>query len=142
MTARGNRLKVVLWVRRIQEELRQADLARSLATAAAAEQENRAAQERYDASAGLPDPRAAVAFRAARERAGARAQHVARTGATYELAVGDTERARGMLTEARTRTSGLERLVDRTREAARRELLAADQRQADESASRNGGTWL
>lgn len=142
MSVRGNRLAVVLRVRRIQEELRQADLARALATAATAEREARVAQVRYDASAGAPDPRAAAAFRAARAQAGARAWHVARTGATYELAVGDTERARVVLTEARTRTSGLERLVDRAREDAHRELLAADQREVDESASRDGGAWL
>ncbi|MDU0313424.1 hypothetical protein RKE38_06980 [Phycicoccus sp. M110.8] len=142
MSVRGNRLAVVLRVRRIQEELRQADLARALATAAAAEQETRAAHERYLASAGAPDPGAAAAFRAARERAGGRARHVAQAGARYELALGDTERARVLLTEARTRTSGLERLVDRAREVAHRELLAADQREADESASRDGGAWL
>ena len=34
MSARGNRLAVVLRVRRIQEELRQADLARAVAAAA------------------------------------------------------------------------------------------------------------
>lgn len=142
MSARGNRLSVVLRVRRIQEELRQADLARALAATAAAEQETRSAHERYLASAGAPDPSAAAAFRAARERAGGRARHVAQAGARYELALGDTERARVLLTEARTRTSGLERLVDRARELAHRELLAADQRQADESATRDGGTWL
>lgn len=142
MSARGDRLAVVLRVRRIQEELRQADLARALAAAALAERETRAAQERYLASAGAPDPGGAAAFRAAREHAGARARHVSQTGARYELAVGDTDRARVLLTEARTRTSGLERLVERARELAHRELLAADQREADESASRDGGVRL
>ncbi|MDR6862956.1 hypothetical protein [Phycicoccus sp. 3266] len=142
MSARGNRLSVVLRVRRIQEELRQADLARAVAAAVVAEEESRAAHQRYLASAGLPDPSAATAFGAARERAGGRARHVAQAGARYELALGDTERARVLLTEARTRTSGLERLVDRARELAHREVLAADQRQADESASRDGGAWL
>ena len=142
MSARGNRLSVVLRVRRIQEELRQADLARALAAAVVAEEESRAAHQRYLASAGVPDPSAATAFRAARERAGGRARHVAQAGARYELALGDTERARVLLTEARTRTSVLERLVDRARELAHREVLAADQRQADESATRDGGVWL
>ena len=142
MSARGNSLSVVLRVRRIQEELRQADLARALAAAVVAEEESRAAHQRYLASAGVPGPSAATAFRAARERAGGGARHVAQAGARYELALGDTERARVLLTEARTRTSGLERLVDRARELAHREVLAADQRQADESASRDGGAWL
>ena len=142
MSTRGSRLVVVLRVRRIQEELRQADLARALAVAAVAERESLTVRARYDASAGTPDPSAAAAFRAAREQAGARAQHLARAGARYELAVGDSERARVLLTEARTRTSGLERLVDRARDLAHRELLAADQREADESASLDGGAWL
>lgn len=142
MSARGKRLATVLRVRQIQEDLRKADLARALVTAAAAEGDARAAQQRYDASVGTPDPQAAASFRAAREQVGARARHVARTRATYELAVGDTERARVVLTEARTRTSGLERLVDRARDDRYRELLAAEQRQADESASRERGASL
>lgn len=142
MSARGNRLAVVLRVRRIQEELRRADLARAVAAAALAEQETRDAHERYRASAGAPDPGPAAAFRAALEQAGARARHVAQTGARYELALGDTRHARVLLTEARTRTSGLERLVDRARDLAHRELLAADQREADERSSRDGGAWL
>lgn len=136
MNARGNRLATVLRVRRIQEDLRKADLGRALTTAAAAEDVARVARERYDASVGAPDTVTATAFRVARDQAAAAALQVARTSATFELAVGDTERARVVLTQARTRTSGLERLVDRALEDARRELLAGDQRQADESASR------
>ena len=136
MNARGNRLATVLRVRRIQEDLRKADLGRALATAAAAKDVARVAQERYDASVGAPYPVTSAAFRAARDHAAAAALHVARTGATSELALGDAERARVVLTQARTRTSGLERLVDRAHEDAHRELLAADQRQSDESASR------
>ena len=134
MSARRDRLAVVLKVRRIQEERRQADLSRALADAAVAQGHADAALERYaDVTEGTTALTAA-AFVAARGLAGGRAEQVAITSSRHELAVGESDRARALLTEAMTRTSGLERLVEREDFIALRELLAADQRAAEESA--------
>ena len=134
MSARRDRLAVVLKVRRIQEERRQADLARALAEASVAEGHADAARQRYADVADSPQVLGAAAFVAARALAGRRAEQVAVTRSRHELAVGESDRARALLTEAMTRTSGLERLVEREDFVALRELLAADQRAAEESA--------
>jgi flagellar FliJ protein len=134
VSTRRDRLAVVLKVRKIQEERRQADLARALAVAAVAGTQADAARDRYTAVAQAPQVLGAAAFVAARALAGGRAEQVAVTSSRHELAVGDSDRARALLTEAMTRTSGLERLVEREDFAQLREMLAADQRNAEESA--------
>ncbi|WP_406833090.1 hypothetical protein ABEG17_09730 [Pedococcus sp. KACC 23699] len=133
MTTRRDRLAVVLKVRKIQEERRQADLARALAAAAVAESHADRARERYAAGVAVPQVLGAAAFVAARAMAGGRAEQVAVTRSRHELAVGESDRARALLTEAMTRTSGLERLVEREDFVMLREMLAADQRNAEES---------
>ena len=134
MSTRRDRLAVVLKVRKIQEERRQADLARALAVAAVAQGHVDAARERYTAVAEAPRMLGAAAFVAARGLVSGRAEQVAVTGSRHELAVGESDRARALLTEAMTRTSGLERLVEREDFVQLREMLAADQRAAEESA--------
>ena len=134
MSARRDRLAVVLKVRKIQEERRQADLARALADASVAEGHADAALERYSAVEDGPTMLGASAFIAARALASGRAEQVAVTTSRHEMAIGESDRARALLTEAMTRTSGLERLVEREDFIALRELLAADQRAAEESA--------
>ncbi len=134
MSSPRNRLRVVLRVRQIQEERRQADLARAHAAALAAAEDSRSARERYAAAGVGPTAQVAPRFVADRALAVARAEQVVAAAAQHDLAVGDTERARVLLTEAMTRTSGLERLVERADLARLRERLAADQRAAEESA--------
>ncbi|GAA2735687.1 hypothetical protein GCM10009867_18600 [Pedococcus aerophilus] len=134
MSARRDRLAVVLKVRKIQEERRQADLARALADAAVAEGHADAARQRYADVDASPRVVGAAAFVAARALASGRAEQVAVTSSRHEMAVGESDRARALLTEAMTRTSGLERLVEREDFIALRELLASDQRAAEESA--------
>ena len=134
MTARLDRLAVVLKVRKIQEERRQADLSRALADAAVAQGHADAALERYTDVTQAPQVLGAAAFVAARALASGRAEQVAVATSRHELAVGESDRARALLTEAMTRTSGLERLVEREDFIALRGLLAADQRAAEESA--------
>jgi flagellar FliJ protein len=135
VSARRDRLRVVLRVRQIQEERRQGDLARATAAALEAEGASAAARHRYEERARhLPaaDP---ASFVGARTLAVARAAHVAQAATQHALAVGESDRARALLTEAMTRTQGLERLVERADVIRLRELLAADQRAAEESAS-------
>ncbi|MEO5981793.1 MAG: hypothetical protein ABIQ13_05705 [Pedococcus sp.] len=137
MSARRDRLAVVLKVRKIQEERRQADLARALADTTVAQGHADAARERYSDVVQAPQAslvQGAAAFVAARALAGGRAEQVAVTRSRHELAIGESDRARALLTEAMTRTSGLERLVEREDFIALRDLLAADQRASEESA--------
>jgi flagellar protein FliJ len=138
VSARRDRLAVVLKVRRIQEERRQADLARALSEAAVAQGHGDAARQRYSSVACAPRVLGAAAFVAARAVAGGRAEQVAVTASRRDLAIGESDRARALLTEAMTRTSGLERLVEREDFIQLRELLSADQRAAEESAGARG----
>jgi flagellar protein FliJ len=134
VSARRDRLAVVLKVRKIQEERRQADLARALADAAVAQGHADAALRRFADVTEGPTVLTAAAFVAARGLVSGRAEQVAVTSSRHEMAVGEGDRARALLTEAMTRTSGLERLVEREDFIALREMLAADQRAAEESA--------
>jgi hypothetical protein len=134
VSTRRDRLRVVLRVRQIQEERRQADLARATAAAMDAEAVSVSARRRYDESSDLTPAADPVSFVGARTLAVARAAHVAEAATQHALAVGESDRARALLTEAMTRTQGLERLVERADVVRLRERLAADQRAAEESA--------
>lgn len=135
MSRRPSRLEAVLRVRRIQEEHRQADHSRALAAEAAAAQDCEAALRGYEAGAGQAGTVPVAAFVAERALAAARADALGAAEVRHALAVGDRERARALLTEASTRTSALERLVERAERQRARDQLAADQRAAEESAA-------
>lgn len=139
MSARRDRLRVVLRVRQIQEERRQADLARASATAAEAAGLSTAARRRYEECSDRTPANDPASFVGARTLAVARAAHVAQAATLHALAVGESDRARALLTEAMTRTQGLERLVQRAEVVRLRERLAADQRAAEESAYASRG---
>ncbi len=136
VSTRTDRIRTVLRVRTIQEEQRRGDLAR------AATAEGRAARAAADAEARYGERDVcATGDRGRRPRpssppgwrrpAGPRAWPRPSPSSSSPRAR-PSARAR-CLTEARTRTSGLERLVERAAAERRLELLAADQQVADES---------
>jgi len=139
VSTRRDRLRVVLRVRQIQEERRQADHARALAAAAEAAGVSASARRRYEESSVRAPGSDPVTFVGARTLAVARAAHVAEAATQHALAVGESDLARALLTEAMTRTQGLERLVERADVVRLRERLAADQRAAEESAYASRG---
>lgn len=135
MSTRTERLRTVLRVRTIQEEQRRGDLARAAAAQGRAAEAAAEAAARYGArevcGVGVPvDLATFLGTRAAETR---RADGVAHAVREQALAEGETDRARALLTEARTRTSGLERLVERAADEQRLEVLAADEQTAEES---------
>ncbi len=134
MSERSKRLRTVLRVRAIQEEQRRGDLARAASAQAQAAAAVAGAAARYaNRPAGTDHPTDLSTFLASRELELWRADGVTSTESEHALAEGETERSRGRLTEARTRTSGLERLLERAAEAHRLELLDADDAAAEES---------
>lgn len=135
MSTREARLATVLRVRRVQEDQRRADLARAVEAQAHLERAV-AAAEAYLASrfhAVPPGPAPVVDFLAARQVMAGGAHRLSAAVAEHGFAEGETERARALLVEARVRTSGLERLVERARDVRRSVLAAADRTIAEES---------
>ncbi len=140
MSARTERLRTVLRVRTIQEEQRRGDLAVAAAAQARAAEAAAEAAARYDRRDTCPVgvPVDAGTFLAGRQLEARRADHVSTTATGHALAEGETERSRALLSEARTRTSGLERLLERAAEERRLDQLAADQQVAEESGRATG----
>lgn len=140
MSSRDARLATVLRVRRVQEDQRRADLARA-AEAQTHTERAVAAAEAYLASRfhSVPrDPAPVGEFLAARAVVAGGAHRVSLAVAERGFAEGETERARALLVEARVRTSGLERLVDRARDVRRAVVAAADRTVAEESVRARG----
>ncbi|QIM21926.1 hypothetical protein G7075_13655 [Phycicoccus sp. HDW14] len=135
MSARTDRLATVLRVRTIQEEQRRGDLARAAAAQGRAAEAAAEAAARYGARdvCGVGVPLDTATFLATRQAETRRADGVSAAAGEHALAEGETERSRALLAEARTRTSGLERVLERAAEERRLELLAADQAVAEES---------
>ena len=129
----------LLRVRRIEEDTAKAALA-------AANHARREAQARLQAGLGhygdarhLPDGETGVAaFLGRLAHARSAAQEVQLAGSAVEQADGARAEALEGVREASMRSQGLERLVERAQEAHLHEMLAADQRAAEESMS---GTW-
>ena len=127
----------LLRVRRIEEDRAKAEMA----TAAMAEREAAGilAQREADYPALVRPPDAEtelVDFRRHHVAAEAAAASVTQATSALESAHEQSESARGALRAAAMRTQGLERLVERAREERLAEMLNADQRTAEESASR------
>jgi len=140
VSTRASRLDTVLRVRRIQEDQRKGDLARAAAAEAEAARLVAEAEERLRATSRTPGGVLVQAFLADRGLVAARARQVSTATNEHALAEGETDRSRALLTEARTRTSGLERLVERGLEERRQVLLAVDQAVAEESTRARGVT--
>jgi len=127
----------LLRVRRIEEDRAKAEMA----TASIAEREAAGTLERrradYPRLVRPPDAETPlVDFRRHQVSAEAAAASVTQATQAYESAHEQTESAREALRAAAMRTQGLERLVERAREERLAEMLDADQRTAEESASR------
>ncbi|WP_040157710.1 flagellar FliJ family protein [Mobilicoccus massiliensis] len=127
----------LLRVRRIEEDRAKAEMA----GAAVAEREAAAVLARrendYPELVRPPDAETTYdEFRAHHRMAEAAAASVTQARQAVESAHEQTESAREALRAAAMRTQGLERLVDRAREERFAEMLDADQRTAEESASR------
>jgi flagellar protein FliJ len=135
VSARTDRLATVLRVRTIQEEQRRGDLARAAAAQGRAAEAAAEAAARYGARevCGVGLPLDTATFLATRQAESFRADGVSAAATEHALAEGETERSRSLLAEARTRTSGLERVLERAVEEHRLDRLAADQQVAEES---------
>lgn len=127
----------LLRVRRIEEDRAKAEMAgASLAERDAA---GTFEQRRTDYPRLVRPPDAEtdlVHFRRHHVSAEAAAASVTQARQALESAHEQTESARNALRAAAMRTQGLERLVDRAREERLAEMLVADQKAAEESASR------
>ena len=137
MTRRTSRLSTLLRVRRIQEEISRGRLAAD----SEAERVTRVALDQAHAQYLAPaaqapaEPEPTVGFVAQQFHRGALAGAVHAAVARVDTAGQVTVLARQDWSEAARRMATLERLDDRAREAARRELLSAEQRTSEESST-------
>jgi flagellar biosynthesis chaperone FliJ len=132
-----SRLSTLLRVRRIQEEISRGQLAAEAAAERGARGTLEEARARYAAPVAdsLQGTKTAECFISERRYSGALAGAVCAAGVSVEAAAYVTAQARADWSAAALRVAALERLEDRAREAARTELLAAEQRTSEESAS-------
>ena len=124
----------LLRVRRIEEEKAKAALAvaNHAQRAAAATLEDRRAY--YASAAAQPDGETDLsAFRRAVAHGTAAARAVGIAAGALESSQRTTQQAMAATRRASMRTQGLEKLVERAKEARMKEMLAADQRTAEES---------
>ncbi|GMA38266.1 hypothetical protein [Mobilicoccus caccae] len=127
----------LLRVRRIEEDKAKAEMASASHAQRAAQATLESREAAYPDLVRPPDAETALRdFRRHQESAEAAAASVTQARQANESAYEQLESARTLLQEAAMRTQGLERLVDRAREERFREMLDADQRAAEESASR------
>lgn len=137
MTRLTSRLSTLLRVRRIQEEISRGRLAAD----SEAERRTRVALEQahaqYEAPVAQPsaEPATTGGFVAQQLHRGVLAGAVRAAVARVDTAGQVTVLARRDWSEAARRMATLERLDDRAREAARRELLSAEQRTSEESST-------
>lgn len=132
--AKNSQLDTLLRIRRLEEDMAKAGLAAAnLAERQAHEllEVRRAAYRSHEQQASeASDP---SAFLRARMSGSALGAGVIQAEKGCQEAQSETEAARGTMRTARMRTQGLERLVDRAAQARFQEMLAADQRTAEES---------
>ncbi len=139
--AKRSQLDTLLRIRRLEEDLAKAALAAANHAERQAQEGLQASRDNYrqaEPTADEVDPAAFLRHRAAGAALGAGIMQAEqrRDGATQ-----DREQSRATMRTARMRTQGLERLVDRATQARFQEMLAADQRTAEESMAgkRTGG---
>lgn len=134
MTAERGQLATLLRIRRLEEDMAKAKLAAANLAERAAQAHLEARRETYRQS----DLTAAVdvdaaAFLRSRAAGAALGAGIVQAEAGCENAAAATQESRGTMRVARMRTQGLERLVERAAQARFAEMLAADQRTAEES---------
>lgn len=132
-SAREKQLDTLLRIRRLEEDLAKGALARANAAARAASAQLDRAQETYRHEVRPPESCDVAQFRAHLAHSNSAAAMVRGAERGVLQAEADTTAALSTVRAARVRSQGLERLVDKVREAAVAEMLAADQRTAEES---------
>ncbi len=124
----------LLRVRRIEEDKAKAALAVANHAQREAAARLDASREYYSSVAAPPNGETDLgAFRRAVAHGTAAAQAVGIAAGALESSQRTTQQAIDATRKASMRTQGLEKLVDRAREARMKEMLAADQRTAEES---------
>jgi flagellar protein FliJ len=143
MGSRRQRLDTLLRIRRIEEDLAKGRLATAYQAARAAQARLDEINGRYDEStASEADPAASPSgatkqsFLRRHQEVTALAQGVMIAGHRVVEAGEDVVQEREGVRTTSMRVEGLERLVDRARQAQDAETLAADQRTAEESRAR------
>lgn len=133
MAAKRGQLDTLLRIRRLEEDMAKAKLAAANLAEREAQVHLESRRESYrqsDLTAGDVDPAAFLRARAAGAALGA---GIVQAEQRCESAAEATQESRGTMRVARMRTQGLERLVERAAQARFEEMLAADQRTAEES---------
>lgn len=132
-SAREKQLGTLLRIRRLEEDLAKGELAAANAATRAAHERLALSRGRYEREVTPPTSCDVNAFRAHLAHSTAAAALVRGAERGTEVAEEDVADARGKVTIARVKSQGLERLVERVEAAAFAEMLAADQRTAEES---------
>lgn len=133
MSRDRERLDTLLRVRRLEEDQAKAELARANEAHRAAQRAVDRAEETYAARQhAIPEGSIGDFLRQYNTLRTAAMAVVASTSRCEEASAA-TEQARGQVREASMRSEGLQRLVDRAAQARADEILAAEQRTAEES---------
>ncbi|MCA0437356.1 MAG: hypothetical protein M9891_00335 [Austwickia sp.] len=132
-TAREKQLDTLLRIRRLQEDLAKGELAKANAATRAAYGRLEASRATYATEVVPPQTCDVAGFRAHLARMNSVAGMVRGAERGVETAEEDAAAARVEVAQRRVKSQGLERLVDNVRAAAFAEMLAADQRTAEES---------
>ena len=128
-------LATVLRVRAIEEEVARGSLAQAVADEAEAAAAVARAGQAYDAAVAGSAVGPVAGFLADRTYRAALAADASAAGGRRAVAASGVDTARQAWSAAAMRLSALERLRDRAGEAQRLELLAVDQRTAEETAA-------
>ncbi len=133
MAAKRGQLDTLLRIRRLEEDRAKAELA----AANLAEREAQAHLESRRESYRQHDPNGVdldpAAFLRTRTAGAALGAGIVQAEQRCDCAAAASEESRGTMRVARMRTQGLERLVERAAQARFEEMLAVDQRTAEES---------
>lgn len=132
-TAREKQLDTLLRIRKLEEDLAKGELATANAATRTAHRRLEQSTATYQREVSPPQTCDVTGFRAHLAHMNSVAGMVRGAQRGVETAEEEAGLARGKVAQARTKSQGLERLVDKVRDAAFAEMLAADQRTAEES---------
>lgn len=132
-SAREKQLDTLLRIRKLEEDLAKGELAKANAATRAAQARLERSRATYEHEVRPPESCDVAGFRAHLAHMNSVAGLVRGAERGVDLAIEEAGLARGKVAAARVKSQGLERLVDKVRDAAFAEMLAADQRTAEES---------
>ncbi|QQR99524.1 MAG: hypothetical protein IPK37_10795 [Austwickia sp.] len=132
-TSREKQLDTLLRIRKIEEDLAKGELAQANAATRTAYARLEHSKATYEREATPPETCDVTGFRAHLAHMNSVAGMVRGAERGVDTAEEEAGLARGKVARARIKSQGLERLVDKVRDAAFAEMLAADQRTAEES---------